>query len=51
MTIPFEKLKARLLANLKVKSTTRSPRSSRLLPSCSGLACAQACLKRSWRPG
>jgi hypothetical protein len=46
MTIPFEKLKARLLAIRGSKrSTIRSRRSSRLPPNCLELACEQASCK------
>jgi len=52
MTIQFEKLKGRLLANPRVKAEYDAlARSSRLSPNCSGLACARACPRPNSRPG
>ncbi len=54
MTIQFEKLKARLLANPKVKAEYEYDALApefEIAASCSGPACAQACRRPSLRPG
>ena len=49
MTIPFEKLKARLLANPKVKVEydALTPEFEQFPPNWSGLACARGCPRPS----